>query len=205
MYCKYCGKQVDDDIRFCPHCGQDCEKSVAKQNININSLSNFSDYNWALIFSAITIILTWVLFLFTPFMSIKDYNNWFYGGTNTNYDISFHDFINAAFNDGKFEFELSDMMNQAIISSGNDLSESYLVFEGIAVILILFEIVLTPMFFYYLIKENAAVYRCGQYFCAFVVYQFIVLIGIISHIHNVVPQVSLCLYMPAQKPQLHGF
>ena len=34
MYCVKCGKQIDDDVKFCPNCGQVIGKEFARTNLN---------------------------------------------------------------------------------------------------------------------------------------------------------------------------
>lgn len=34
MYCVKCGKQIDDDVKFCPNCGQVINKEIVKTNLN---------------------------------------------------------------------------------------------------------------------------------------------------------------------------
>ena len=43
MYCTNCGKQLDDDVNFCIHCGEkikDHEENKPQETINPNEISN---------------------------------------------------------------------------------------------------------------------------------------------------------------------
>ena len=32
MYCKYCGKEIEEDIKFCPYCGKNLQEKAASES-----------------------------------------------------------------------------------------------------------------------------------------------------------------------------
>ena len=62
MYCKYCGKQIDDDSAFCKYCGKSLVKPIKPLEDSSNSMRSFKPYI-GIYKNLISIILSVVLWL----------------------------------------------------------------------------------------------------------------------------------------------
>lgn len=99
MYCRYCGKQIDDNSIFCEHCGK-------SQGINNNSVSNNSTSNkfvGTIVCCFVYLLWFWInLNLFEKgskarFIEIQ--NNLFYPFTNETTELYYTDYSPRYFNE----------------------------------------------------------------------------------------------------------
>jgi hypothetical protein len=77
MYCKYCGKQIDDDSVFCQHCG----KSLSGIIQSSNYLKSFFKKHF--VFSVLLII--WYLIVIIIVCG-NSYSNQYYGSSSYDYN-----------------------------------------------------------------------------------------------------------------------
>lgn len=54
MFCKKCGKEIKEEDKFCPYCGQDIEKPVVENKTKANKKS--SNFGWGLLGFLIPIV-----------------------------------------------------------------------------------------------------------------------------------------------------
>lgn len=66
MYCKYCGKQIDEDSSFCKHCENNLE-------VTTNPSDNYIGF-FKRNFVVIALVIAWYIFGF--FYSLTYYDNW---------------------------------------------------------------------------------------------------------------------------------
>ena len=68
-YCRFCGMQIEDDAKFCPHCGNSTEEnSMPTRSYDTNTQNTStsgSNYHWAAVCALIFGILGgWLAFVF---------------------------------------------------------------------------------------------------------------------------------------------
>lgn len=96
MYCKYCGKEITDDSKFCHHCGKNLamteEKSTDKENRGGIVGQYVVKNKQTLLVYAIWLVLNILLYCFgqTPEYYIKNQHDYFYPFTLNNYTTLFY-------------------------------------------------------------------------------------------------------------------
>lgn len=97
MYCKYCGKLIADDSRFCQHCGKSLatveEKSVEKENYRGGTIGQYVVKNkQTFLVYAIWLVLNILLYCFgqSPEYYIKHQYDYFYPFTLNDYTTLFY-------------------------------------------------------------------------------------------------------------------
>lgn len=79
MYCKFCGKEIDDNARFCPSCGGSFADSISSVNDRIqeqtNTQFNTSDSKkQGLAIASLILGIASLIFVFNSFIFCGDYN-----------------------------------------------------------------------------------------------------------------------------------
>lgn len=49
MFCKYCGRKIEEDARFCPYCGADTSSEVQNHPVSKTPLNADSNILWGLL------------------------------------------------------------------------------------------------------------------------------------------------------------
>lgn len=75
VYCRYCGKQIDEDATFCTHCGKE-QNASKKQSLNIDSLRSNGGTVIQKTLALIRIPINYVKAIKIPRMSAKKVSLW---------------------------------------------------------------------------------------------------------------------------------